>query len=184
MAAPSSNRRGEIAFLLAQLGKHAADQFAERISALGLVPAQAGIVCAIAADPGRSQQALSEQLGPLPSRVVSFVDDLERQGWVVCRRNPTDRRLYALYLSAAGEERLRELSVVARRHEQAMTAGLSAANKSSLAELLTGIAARQGLSSDVHQVYRGIGGSGSARAAAAAAAAADDAAAAAGDRAG
>jgi DNA-binding MarR family transcriptional regulator len=167
MAASSNNRRGgSIAFLLAQLGQHAADQFAERISALGLVPAQAGIVRAIAAAPGRSQQALSEQLGLLPSRVVSFVDDLERQGFVERRRNPTDRRLHALHLSGAGEELMRELSVVARQHEQAMTAGLSAADKSSLAELLSGIAARQGLSPGVHPGYRSIGRAAGDRAAA------------------
>jgi len=108
-AAGSRNHRpGGVAFLLAQVGQHAADMFAERISPEGLTPAQAGILAAISAEPGQSQQALSNHFGVLPSRMVAFLDDLEERGYVERRRNPTDRRLHALHLTAEGAA-LREL---------------------------------------------------------------------------
>src|SRR5215472_16491241 len=100
----SNNHPGGVAFLLAQLGQHAAERFGERIAALDLTPPHAGILRAIVASPGRSQQALSTELQLLPSRVVAFVDDLENRGYVERRPNPDDRRQYALYLTPAGKE--------------------------------------------------------------------------------
>jgi DNA-binding MarR family transcriptional regulator len=146
-----------VAFLLAQLGQHATGLFAERVAALNLNPPQAGILRAISFAPGRSQQALSEQLGLLPSRVVAFVDDLEERGLVERRRNPTDRRQHALYLTPAGEELMRELAVVGRQHEQQITAGLTAEQRATLMELLSAVVARQGLTPGVHPGYRSLG---------------------------
>lgn len=154
---PNDRRTGGVAFLLAQLGQHATVLFAERIAALDLNPPQAGILRAISIEPGRSQQALSEQLGLLPSRVVAFVDDLEGRGYVERRRNPTDRRQHALYLTPSGEELMRELSVLARQHEQQITAGLNAEQRATLMELLSAVVARQGLTPGVHPGYRSLG---------------------------
>ena len=70
------------AFLLAQLGHHAATQFAEQMATVDLTPPHAGILRSIASSPGGSHQALSEQLGLLPSRVVAYVDELEDRGYV------------------------------------------------------------------------------------------------------
>ena len=90
-----------MAFLLAQLGHHAAAKFAEQIATIDLTPPQAGILRAIASEPGRSQQALSAQLGLLPSRVVAYVDELEDRGYVERRRNP-DRPAPACAVSDRG----------------------------------------------------------------------------------
>jgi DNA-binding MarR family transcriptional regulator len=156
---PSTDRRhtGGVAFLLAQLGQHAADRFAGRIAALGLSPPQAGILRAIAVEPGRSQQALSEQLGLLPSRVVAFVDDLEARGFVERRRNAVDRRVYALHLTDAGAALMAKIADVGRGHEEEFTAGLTRAQRSTLAELLGILAARQQLTPGVHPGYKSIG---------------------------
>src|SRR5262245_13703773 len=51
------------AFLLAQLGAHAAQQFAHRITDLDLTPAQAGLLRTLAHTPGRSQRQLADTLG-------------------------------------------------------------------------------------------------------------------------
>jgi DNA-binding MarR family transcriptional regulator len=148
---------GGVAFLLAQLGAHAAERFAERVAALGLNPPQAGILRAIAAEPGRSQQALSEQLGLLPSRVVAFVDTLEQRGYVERRRNPGDRRLHALYLTDRGHQLLAEIGQVGQAHEEEIAGGLSAAERDELAALLRALAARHGLTPGVHPGYRSLG---------------------------
>jgi DNA-binding MarR family transcriptional regulator len=88
---------------------------------------------------------------------VAFVDDLEERGLVERRRNPTDRRQHALYLTPAGEELMRELAVVGRQHEQQITAGLTAEQRATLMELLSAVVARQGLTPGVHPGYRSLG---------------------------
>ena len=143
-----------VAFLLAQLGHHAATLFAEQVAAIELSPPQAGILRAIAAEPGRSQQALSAQLGMLPSRVVVYVDELEERGYVERRRNPDDRRLHALHLTAAGKRLMRKLSELAHQHELRLTAALDPEQYSALRALLSTVAREQGLKPHVHPGYR------------------------------
>jgi DNA-binding MarR family transcriptional regulator len=156
-SASDSGRSDGVAFLLAQLGHHAAGLFAETIAPLGLTPPHAGILRAIASEPGPSQQSLSVQLGLLPSRVVAYVDELEDRGYVERRRNPTDRRLHALFLTPAGKKLMRRLSELARRHELQMTASLDAAQRDKLRELLSAVAQDQGLMPHVHPGYRSLG---------------------------
>ena len=154
-SAPASDYQPDgVAFLLAQLGHHAATLFAEQVAAIDLTPPHAGILRAIAAEPGRSQQALSAQLGVLPSRVVVYVDDLEKRGYVERRRNPDDRRLHALYLTAAGKRLMRKLSQLAHQHELRLTAALDPEEYSALRGLLTTVAHQQGLTPHVHPGYR------------------------------
>jgi DNA-binding MarR family transcriptional regulator len=146
-----------VAFLLAQLGHHAAASFAEQMASIELTPPHAGILRAIAAEPGRSQQALSAQLGLLPSRVVAYVDELENRGYVERRRNPGDRRLHALYLTAAGKKLMTKIGDLARQHDRRLTAGLDATERKTLQELLAAIAERQGLTPHVHPGFRTLG---------------------------
>jgi DNA-binding MarR family transcriptional regulator len=157
MSSASDGHRGGVAFLLAQLGHHAAERFSDRIAALDLTPPHAGILRAIAANPGRSQAALSTQLGLLPSRVVAFVDDLEDRGYLQRRPNPDDRRQYALYLTAAGKELIGKLSRLARQHDRAITSGLSESQRAQLHDLLATLATQQGLTPGIHPGYRRLG---------------------------
>jgi DNA-binding MarR family transcriptional regulator len=146
-----------VAFLLSQLGHHSASVFADLIGSIGLTPPHAGILRAIAAEPGRSQQALSGQLGLLPSRVVAFVDELEERGYVERRRNPDDRRLHALYLTASGKKLMSKIGDLGRQHDRVITAGLNAEQREKLHELLAAVAERQGLTPHVHPGYRTLG---------------------------
>src|SRR5205807_2586245 len=85
------------AFLLAQVGAHAAARFAARLAELTLVPAHAGIFRILSATPGISQQELAAALGTVPSRLVALIDELESRGLVQRREHETDRRSYALH---------------------------------------------------------------------------------------
>jgi DNA-binding MarR family transcriptional regulator len=96
--------RGHPAFLLAQLGAHAANQFAERLAVLQLTPADAGILRMLRVAAAISQQELSEKLRIHPSRLVAILDNLERRQLVERKPNPNDRRLYSLHLTRAGGE--------------------------------------------------------------------------------
>lgn len=147
---------GGVAFLLAQLGAHAAGRFAERVSALGLTPAQAGLLRLLARTPGRSQRELADVLGMPPSRFVAFADDLEARGLIERRRNPEDRRLYALFLADAGTALLADLREVATAHEQQVCEPLSTEEHEQLASLLGRLAGAQGLTPGIHPGYRSV----------------------------
>jgi DNA-binding MarR family transcriptional regulator len=146
-----------VAFLLSQLGHRSASVFADLIASVGLTPPHAGILRAIAAEPGQSQQALSAQLGVLPSRVVAYVDELEERGYLERRRNPDDRRLHALHLTAAGKKMMGTIGELGRQHERLMTAGLTADEHDTLRQLLSTAAQAQGLTAHVHPGYRHLG---------------------------
>src|SRR6476646_1954626 len=146
-----------VAFLLSQLGHRSASVFTDLIASIDLTPPHAGILRAIAAEPGRSQQALSGQLGLLPSRVVAYVDELEDHGYVERRRNPDDRRLHALYLTASGKKALSKIGELGRQHERLMSAGLDTDQRDTLRRLLSAVAERQGLTPHVHPGYRTLG---------------------------
>ncbi|MET9068512.1 MarR family winged helix-turn-helix transcriptional regulator [Streptosporangium sandarakinum] len=151
-AARSAPKR--TAFLLAQVGAHAAARFAERISELEVVPADVGLLRMIATRPGRSQQSLAEELGVVPSRVVALIDNLERKGLVERRRNPQDRRNYALHLTEQGTHVMTQMRRLGKAHEDDICAALDDARRAQLTELLEAIAAQQGLTPGVHPGYR------------------------------
>jgi DNA-binding MarR family transcriptional regulator len=142
------------AYLLSQLGAHAGAAFAERIAALDLTPPQTGLIRLVAAEPGLSQQAIAARLGMPASRLVALVDGLDERGLVERRRNPVDRRLYALHLTEAGRALLGRIAVVGKAHDQAITAALDADERATLQALLERIAKEQGLTPGVHPGYR------------------------------
>jgi DNA-binding MarR family transcriptional regulator len=142
------------AFLLAQVGAHAASKFTDRLAALELTPPDAGILRLLRAANGISQQELSGKLGIHPSRLVAVLDGLEEKGLVERRANEDDRRQYSLRLTERGAQALEQVGQVARQHQDALLAALSREERERLAELLTKIADEQGLTPGVHPGYR------------------------------
>jgi DNA-binding MarR family transcriptional regulator len=138
------------AFLLAQVGAHAAAKFAERLGPVGLTPAHVGSLRVIAASAGSSQQEVAERLGMFPSRLVALVDELQDRGLVQRLENPRDRRIYLLQLTARGKEVLQSIGRVAREHQDALLAALNTEERGILASLLTRVADQQGLRPGVH----------------------------------
>src|SRR5438093_8789076 len=99
-----------VGFLVSAVGWHSSQGFATALVPLGLEPPHAGLLRQVAANEGRSQQALAEALGTAPSRVVALVDDLEAKGLVERRANPKDRRARALHLTAEGRQMLERVA--------------------------------------------------------------------------
>ena len=67
----SNPPRGDsAAFLLAQIGSHAAKQFAERLASLSLTPPQAGVLRILQRHSPLSQRELAERLRMHASRLV------------------------------------------------------------------------------------------------------------------
>jgi DNA-binding MarR family transcriptional regulator len=150
-------QRSEVAFLLAQLGAYAAEQFGARADAIDFSRPQAGLLGLIARRPGLSQQAVADQLGMPPSRLVALVDGLQDRGLVERRRNPDDRRHHALYLTDAGEAAMQALTEISAEHEAAITAPLSAAERTELSALLAKLAEGHGLRPGIHPGFRHVG---------------------------
>ncbi|MFZ3374982.1 MAG: MarR family transcriptional regulator [Chthoniobacterales bacterium] len=142
------------AFLLAQLGAHAADRFAERIDGLGITPPHAGILRLVVATPSCNQQALAKRLGVLPSRMVILIDELTEKGLVERKRSTKDRRHSELALTKRGRRMLEKLSKLAAEHEADLCAGLTVEERKTLAVLGRKIVHQQGLTPDVHPGYR------------------------------
>jgi DNA-binding MarR family transcriptional regulator len=148
--APPPRGNDSPAFLLAQLGAHAAWKFAERLSALDLAPPHAGILRFVSGSGGISQQALAGNLRILPSRLVILIDQLEERGLVERRADPADRRSYALHLTDKGGETLKAIGRLARDHQDALLVSLTTDERDVLASLLRRVADQQGLRPGVH----------------------------------
>lgn len=148
---------GGAAFLLAQVGAHAAMKFGDRLKKLKLAPQHAGILRILAMTPAITQQSLAKTLGIVPSRLVALIDEMESAGLVERRANRDDRRRYALHLTEKGRSTLESIGRVAREHGQDLMGALSAEEQKQLASLLQRIADEQGLTHAVHPGYRALG---------------------------
>lgn len=157
VASKAGPARAPLAFLLAQVGAHAALRYADRLSVLQLTPPHAGILWALSRLPGQSQQALVELLSVHPSRLVTLLDELESRKLVQRRVTKRDRRTNALQLTARGEEMLGALRRVSREHREQLCASLSEGEQEQLAALLQRIADQQGLRPGVHPRYARLG---------------------------
>ena len=127
------NRPGALITIAARTGQELAKR---RLNPLGLSVQMCGVMNLLAEGPV-SQQELGEQLGIDRTTVVELIDDLEMQGVVERRRNPADRRSYALHLTTRGR-------TVQKRATKAFDAAvdeffgpLSPAERKGLADMLT-----------------------------------------------
>jgi DNA-binding MarR family transcriptional regulator len=130
-AAPPS-----VAFIVSRLGFEVGNRLAEGLAPLGIEPRHFGLLRALAVSEGHSQRAIGEALDINPNRMVGLVDDLERLRLVQRRPHPTDRRAYALVLTAKGRRVLQKGFEVAFDIENTLCAGLEPAERSELLALL------------------------------------------------
>ena len=143
-----------LAFLLSQVGIHAAKRFAERMEEIDLQPPLFRILNLVDAAEGRSQNAIGEAIQVPPSRMVALVDELERRGFVERRPDPFDRRIRALFLTVEGREALARGREIAKEHERELTRGMSAADRKQLVSLLRQLVDRQTIGEGVHPGLR------------------------------
>jgi DNA-binding MarR family transcriptional regulator len=158
MANPGGTQRpSSAAFLLAQLGSHAAGKFAERLARLRLSPPHAGILGVLRKSGGLSQQGLAEVLHMHPSGLVAIIDELEERGLVKRQNSLDDRRTYELHLTGKGQVALRDIGRVAQEHNESLCAVLSQNEREQLTGFLQRIADNQGLTPGVHPGFSRLG---------------------------
>jgi DNA-binding MarR family transcriptional regulator len=86
-----------------------------------------------------SQHELSQLLHVNRTMMVALIDAMEEAGLVERRRNPADRRSYALEPTPKGRSALAELSAAVGRAEEQLSGALTAAERARLQELLRAI---------------------------------------------
>ena len=91
-----------VGFAVSSIGNAVAKRFRATLAPLELEPREFALLRAVAAAEGQSQQAIGESLQIPPSRMVAFVDALERRALLERRHNPDDRRTRELYLTRDG----------------------------------------------------------------------------------
>ena len=90
----------------------------ESRSVAGTRPGRFAMLTLISENPGISQTALGRAAGRDKSTLTPVLNDLVRRGWIRRQRNRDDRRTYLLTLTSAGNNKLRQLTACARRHER------------------------------------------------------------------
>ncbi|MGI8772046.1 MAG: MarR family winged helix-turn-helix transcriptional regulator [Acidobacteriaceae bacterium] len=151
---------GPVAFLLAQIGSHAARQFAARLAPMKLTPPHAGILRILTQFPSRSQRELAAMLHMHASRLVAIVDELESLGLVLRQGNAGDRRSYSLHITEKGREAFLAIGQIGRQHNDALCASLNKQEREQLLHLLQRIADEQGLTRGVHPGFSRLGEKG------------------------
>lgn len=143
-----------LAFLLSQVGAHAAGCFGERLVALGITAQHAGLLRTLGSNGGMTQQAVAKLFKIFPSRLVGLIDELEKKELVSRRNSPADRRSHRLHLTPRGKRCLTAIGRVTLELEADLFAGLNTAQQELLGELLARVAAQQELVPAVHPAYR------------------------------
>jgi DNA-binding MarR family transcriptional regulator len=128
-----------LTYRMAQLNRRA---MAERMAGeswaneAGFRPGCIGVLRVVAARDAVSQREVSDALLLDPSDVVSLVDILERAGMLERRRDPADRRRYALQLTATGRRAVLRLTEISQQINAELLAPLGPAEREQLAALL------------------------------------------------
>jgi DNA-binding MarR family transcriptional regulator len=108
----------------------------EALTPLGLDKKEYASLVLIASQGPLSQQALSVIQGCDRTTMVAVVDKLENDGLVVRRRNPLDRRAYALEITDKGRRVLGQADELVSKVEHDFLAPLSAVERRTLVDLL------------------------------------------------
>ena len=92
--------------------------FARRVREYQMRPGRFAVLALIGENPGISQTALGRAAGRDKSTLTPALNDLVRRALVKRRRVASDRRSYALSLTAKGRRLLDELTLHARAHDR------------------------------------------------------------------
>lgn len=141
------------AFLLKRLGFALKERSLEVFAEAGLSPYHHAVLSVLDEEPRETQAMIADALGYDPSHLVGILDELEEQGLVDRRRDPSDRRRHLVSLTPAGEEALARVRAVSKRVDDEFFKPLDAAERKTLKELLARLASHH----DAR--YRSNGGS-------------------------
>lgn len=131
-------------YLLARVGSDSRRRWARTLVEEDITPHHYSALIALDQLGAMSQQQLSQLLGIDPRNTVPVIDQLQSRGLLARNPDPTDRRRYAVTLTAAGKALLTELRHAAEDAEERLLTPLTTAERRTLHALLTKLFAAGG----------------------------------------
>ncbi|HJL51051.1 MAG TPA: MarR family transcriptional regulator [Arenicellales bacterium] len=99
--------------------------FDKHLNGRNISPGQFGLLCKISNNPGINQTVLARADGIERSTLGEIIDRLEARKLVERRRDPADRRVYALHLTKKGEKFLAQITPEVLAAENELTRNLT-----------------------------------------------------------
>jgi DNA-binding MarR family transcriptional regulator len=122
--------------LFFRLWRASHERTAEALESVGLTPPLFALLNVLGARRGAIQQELGQAMGIDPSTMVSLIDQLESAGLAMRRTHPKDRRAKEVSITPKGRRALERARGLAKRVEDDVLRGLSAAERGQLLTLL------------------------------------------------
>ena len=129
-----------VGFLLAQAHMAARSRADRALDTVGLTMKGFAALATLISDGPTSQQRLSSRIRMDPATMVDVIDSLEESGHIVRRRNPADRREYALQTTAKGRALYARAAKAIDDAERQTASRLDASETRTLMSLLERIA--------------------------------------------
>ena len=145
---PPTTPLTSLAFQLHVAGSIAEGHLSERFAELDLKPKHVALLSALQLGAPGSQSDLAGILNVAPSLVVSLADHLEELGAVVRERDTVDRRRQALALTDEGRRLLAAAGRLADQIDSELAAGMTAAERTTVAAFLARVASAAGIPAD------------------------------------
>ena len=137
--------------LLALLGQHAMRRLRRAHTEHKLSPRQFHLLGLLRDRGATSQRELGALIGIDPSVLVTLLNPLEAEGYLVRERDPADRRRHDVYLTPAGKKQLDRAAEAQRDAEDELLAGLTDKQREQLRQLL--LVLRDDLTPELKSLY-------------------------------
>lgn len=128
-------------FLVNDVARALRTEYDRRVRELGLTRSQWWVMNHLYRNPGLTQSELAEILEVEKPSVGRLLDRLEAKGWIRREHDARDRRAWRVHLGEAAEPQMRALRKRAGELMGDALAGLSAADRERLVDLLLAVKA-------------------------------------------
>jgi DNA-binding MarR family transcriptional regulator len=138
--APLPALAGRLGYLIKHARERLAELTAEVLLPVGVTGRQVAVLIAIDDGVPLSQQEVARRLGVDRTTMVDLIDELEDQGLVERRQDPSDRRRNVVELTRDGMTALEQASQATQEAEERFLASLPAAQAAAFRAALRAVA--------------------------------------------